>query len=368
MRLDARRYLKFMRSARSGLLFLILLLVSLTLFGCSTKKADTVAEEVVRQVQLTTVSALNIENRTDLASLLEAGEETTVAFEVSGRVLELWGEEGDQVQPGDSLARLEAAEYQVQMAQAEMALNNARITYQQALDVCTRLEQLFAAGAVSQTDLDNAKNGLAMAENGKQTAERSYGLVSGKDLLKAPIQGVVIQTMVTKGQLVGPGTPAYRIGQISKLKVVLPVPDYEIKQWKLNDAVTLTLYGEAREGKVTKIHPATNKGTGTIGVEVAVPNPHGDWHPGQVIQVSRKNGADGGMYVPVQSVINRGEKDPFVFVAVDGRAVKKPVKIGKITGQYLEITSGLAMGEQVVSRGADHLFDGDRIEAGENGI
>lgn len=368
MRCDARRYLKFVKRAGTKLPLFILLLVSLTLFGCSSDKTEPAADEVVRQVQLTPVSALNIENRTDLASLLEAGDETLVAFEVSGRVLELWVEEGDQVQPGDSLARLEAAEYQVQMAQAEMALNNAQITYQQALDACSRVEQLFAAGAVSQTDLDNARNGLAMAENGKQTAERSYGLVSGKDLLKAPIKGVVIETLVSTGQLVGPGTPAYRIGQISELKVVLPVPDYEIKQWKINDAVTLSLYGEAREGRVTKINPATNKGTGTIGVEVTVPNPNHDWHPGQVIQVARKNGLDGGMFVPVQSVINRGEKDPYVFVAVEGRAVKKPVKIGKITGAYLEITSGLAMGEQVVSRGADHLFDGDRIEAGENGI
>jgi len=343
-------------------------MVSLSLSGCSAKKeAQKNTDQVAKQVQLVPVSSLKIENRTDLASLLEAGEETLVAFEVGGRVQELLHEEGDAVESGDRLASLDASEYGVQRAQAETALNNARISYQQSLDAYKRVENLFAAGAVSKTDFDNARDGLAVAENGKQLAERSLALVNGKDWLSAPIKGVVINKLVSKGQLVSAGTAAYRIGQINELKVVLPVPDYEIKQWKIDDTVALTLYGETREGKVTKINPATNSGTGTISVEVKLPNPKHDWHPGQLVQIARKVNGENGMFVPVQSVINRGEKEPYVYVAINEKAIKKPVQIGTISGQYLEITSGLTMGEQVVSRGADRLFDGDRIETGGNG-
>lgn len=318
-------------------------------------------------MQVTPVSTLKTENRTDLASLLEASEETLASFEVGGRVLELLLEEGDIVKLGDHLARLDASEYSVQLAQAETALHNAQIAYQQALDSYKRVETLYAAGAVSKTEFENARDRLAVAENAKQLAERSLDMVDGKDWLKAPIQGVVINKLVSKGQLVSAGTPAYRIGQIDELRVMLPVPDYEIKLWNIGDQVTLTLYGESREGKVTKINPATNTGTGTIGVEVRLSNPKHDWHPGQIAQVSRKFNGQTGLFVPVQSVVNRGEKDPYVFVAVNGKALKKPVKIGSISGQYLEITSGLTMGEQVISRGADRLFDGDRIETGGTG-
>jgi len=344
--------------------FMILLMAGFVLSGCSSKEEVSKTDPVVKQVQLTSVSSLKIQNRTDLASLLEAGEETLVAFEVGGRVLELLREEGDAVDQGTPLARLDATEYGMQQAQAQMVLENAQLTYQQALDALKRVETLYAAGAVSKTEFDNARDGLTLAENGKQLAERSFALVNGKDQLTAPISGVVINKLVTKGQLVGAGTPAYRIGQINELKVVLPVPDYEIKQWNIGDAVTLTLYGESREGKVTRVNPATNKGTGTIGVEVKLPNPKNDWHPGQLVQVSRNIDGQNGMFVPVQSVINRGEKDPYVYVAADGKAVKRSVQIGTISGQYLEITSGLTTGEQVVSRGADRLFDGDKIEAG----
>ncbi len=346
---------------------LILLLAGLSLSGCGSKNTASTTDPKVKQVQLTPVSSLKIENRTDLASLLEAEDETLVAFEMGGRVLELLHEEGDVVEQGDALARLDASEYGIQKAQATMTLNNAQISYQQAMDAYKRAESLFSAEAISKTDFDSARDALALAENGKQLAERSLTMVNGKDQLNAAIQGVVIDKLVSKGQLVAAGTPAYRIGQIDDLKVVLPVPDYEIKQWKIDDAVTLTLYGESREGKVTKINPATNKGTGTIAVEVKLPNPKHDWHPGQMVQVARSIEGQNGMFVPVQSVINRGEKDPYVFVATNGQAVKRAVQIGTISGQYLEITSGLTIGEQIVSRGADRLFDGDPIEAGGNG-
>lgn len=353
----------------SCFVYLLLGLIgSLTLSGCSgNEEAQQSPEQVVKQVQLTPVASLSIENRTDLASLLEASEETLVAFEVGGKVLELLREEGDEVQLGERLASLDSSEYDLQQAQAEIALNNANIAYQQALDSFNRVKSLYEAGAAAEADFENARDRLAVAENGKQLAERSLALASGKDWLKAPVQGVVLNKLVSKGQLVAAGTPAYRLGRINELKVLLPVPDYEIKEWRLGDTLTLTLYGESREGRVTNINPATNKGTGTIGVEVKLPNPKHDWHPGQMVQVSKKSNGEEGMFVPVQSVINRGEKEPYVFVAIDGKAVKKSVQIGTISGQYLEITAGLTMGEQVVSRGADRLFDGDRIETGGSG-
>jgi RND family efflux transporter MFP subunit len=360
---------KLYKLGSSCLIYLfIVLMSSLTLSGCTgEKEVQNNTDQVVKQVQLTPVASLKIENRTDLASLLEAGEETLAAFEVGGRVLELLHEEGDEVLLGDRLARLDASDYGVQQAQMEIALNNAYIAYQQALDSFNRVKSLYEAGVVAKSEFDNARDGLSVAENGKQLAERSLALVNGKDWLNAPIKGVVINKLVSTGQQVTAGTPAYRIGQINELKVLLPVPDYELKNWQIDDVLTLTLYGESRQGKVTNIKPATNKGTGTIGVEVKLPNPKHDWHPGQMVQVSKKSNGENGMFVPVPSVINRGEKEPYVYVAVNGKAVKKPVQIGAISGQYLEIASGLTMGEQVVSRGADRLFDGDRIETGGNG-
>jgi RND family efflux transporter MFP subunit len=347
--------------------WLLLVMVILLASGCGSKEKAKDSTKESKFVQLTTVSSQSVENRTDLASLLEPSEETMAAFEVGGRVTGLFYEEGNKVEAGSQLARLDASEYGIQQAQSDVTLNNAQVTYEQALDTYTRVKSLYEAGGASKADFEQARDALTIAENGRQLAQRSYALANGKDGLNAPIKGVVLNKLVSVGQLVSPGTAVYRIGQIDELKVLLPVPDYEIKQWKIDDAVNLTLYGESREGRVTRINPATNKGTGTVGVEVRIANPLHDWLPGQIAQVSRKQNGEKAAFVPVQSVLNRGEKNPYVYVAVDGKAIKRPVVIGRISGQYLEITSGLNIGEQVVSRGADRLFDGDLIQIGGSG-
>jgi RND family efflux transporter MFP subunit len=346
---------------------LFVLMVMSLIGGCGSKEKAIDSAKESKFVQLAQVSSLSIENRTDLASLLEPSEETLAAFEVGGRVMELFFEEGNPVGVGARLARLDASEYGIQHAQSKVAVDNAQVAYEQALDFYTRVKSLYEAGGASKSDFEKARDGLTMTENERQLAQQSYDLVNGKDWLSAPIKGVVLNKLVSVGQLVSPGTPAYRIGQIDELKILLPVPDYEIKQWKTDDIVTLTLYGESREGKVTKVHPTTNKGTGTVGVEVRIANPQHDWLPGQMVQVSRKLNGEKATFVPVQSVLNRGEKNPYVYVAIDGKAIKRPVVIGRISGQYLEISSGLNLGEQVVSRGADRLFNGDLIQIGGNG-
>lgn len=346
---------------------LLLMAAVLMLSGCGNNSTAKDTAKEGKFIEIIAVSSQNIESRTDLASLLEPGEETLAAFEVGGRVTELQFEEGNQVGLGARLARLDASEYGIQQAQTNVAVNNAQVAYEQASDFYIRVKSLYEAGGASKSDFEKARDGLTMAENGRQLAQHSLALVNGKDVLNAPIKGVVLNKLVSVGQLVSPGTPAYRIGQIDELKVLLPVPDYEIKQWKVDDIVTLTLYGESREGKVTKVHPTTNKGTGTVGVEVRTANSNHDWLPGQMVQVSRNLNGEKATFVPVQSVLNRGEKTPYVYVAVDGKAIKRPVVIGRISGQYLEISSGLKIGEQVVSRGADRLFDGDLIQTGGSG-
>lgn len=353
----------------------------------------------------------------ELSGTLAPVEEATVSFEVAGRITELLKEEGDRLEAGDELARLDASDYQLQLAragagvvqadasldkvnngarqqeilQAQAALDKATIAYQRALDDFRRTEQLYKESAVSRLEYDNAHSRLQLAEKDMIAAKQALSLVTegarpedrkqtqsaydmavisqkqaelalAKTRLRSPISGTVIAKLASPGQLVSPGTPVYRVGNVDSLKVLLPVPDREIHQWKTGDTVTLTLYGSTREGKVTNIFPAANQSTGTISVEVTVPNPNHDWFAGQVVKASRELVGKEGLFVPVGAVISRGEEQPYVFVAADGKAVKTPVTIGEIINNRVEILSGLKEGDEIVTKGVDRLFDGDPIE------
>ncbi|WCK55589.1 efflux RND transporter periplasmic adaptor subunit [Aneurinibacillus sp. Ricciae_BoGa-3] len=294
-------------------------------------------------------------------------------------------------------------------AQAKLALDRANDAYLKADSDRKRAEALYRQGALSQKDYDDAVYKTSNAQKDLENARAAYSLVmegtrpekrraiqaalvqaqaaqqqaqTGRDqavlsseqaqltlaktTLTSKIAGVIVDKQASVGQLITPGTPVYRIASIDPLKVLLPVPDSEIDNWHIGDAVTLTLYGKSRSAKVSKIYPSTNSSTGTINVEVHIPNPAGDWYAGQVVFAERKLKETKGIFLPVEAVISTGSH-PYVFINNKGKAVQTPVTIGTLVNNKLEITSGLYDGASVVTKGADRLFNGDAIDARSSG-
>ena len=173
--------------------------------------------------------------------------------------------------------------------------------------------------------------------------------------------GVVLNKLVSNGDYVSPGTPVLTIGDTSQLKVLLPVPDSEIKEWKVGDEVSVTLYDEVKTGKVNIIYPETNDGTGTVSVEVVIPNTNSEWLPGQIVKANRIESDNKGILIPIEAVISNGVK-PYVFKNENGVAVKTEVETGDMVNNKIHIISGLVEGDEVVVSGGTLLLDGDPLK------
>jgi len=386
--------------------------------ACSEKEQAQAPATEVKQVVMETVKQEQATFVSELTGTLQPLEEAVVSFEVGGRVVELNRNEGDSVKAGDVLARVNAQDYSLQVAssnavvqqtaaalskvnngareqevtQARLAIEKATAAYRKVQDDFKRIEKLYEEKAISKSEYENAQNGLTMAEKDLQNAQQAFSLITqgaraeDKDLsrasynqavvakemaattlakaqLRAPISGTILAKLSSTGTLVSPGTPVYQVGNIDTLKVVLAVPDHEISAWKEGETVSLELYGQKRDAKVVKIFPATNQSTGTIGVEVQLPNPRHDWFAGQVVKATKTLKGQEGIYVPIESVLSREQSEAHVFVNAGGKAVKTAVTIGQLTTDRLEIKSGLKAGDELIVKGADRLFDGDPIEA-----
>ncbi|WP_411345475.1 efflux RND transporter periplasmic adaptor subunit [Paenibacillus sp. WLX1005] len=313
-------------------------------------------------------------------------------------------------------------------AQAQNAVNKAQIAYDQAKTAATRAQTLFDNGLLTQqeneqaqTALDNADSGLKdaqeqlsltlagakdsdrasaaaavkqaqvgienaqasvaqanaaveQAQAGVEQAQASYDqAVISRDTaqlnltrgnLQSPASGTILTKTLSAGQTVSAGTEVFTIGEINRLKVLLPVPDSEISQWKVGQQVSISLYDDVRTGKVSKLYPQTNENTGSISVEVAISNSNQDWKPGQVVSASRQASSQSGILVPVEAVVSSGS-EPYVFKAVNGKAVQTTVKLGNLYNNSYEVTSGLKVGDKVVTRGADRLFNGDELKVSD---
>ena len=287
--------------------------------------------------------------------------------------------------------------------QAKLNVDRAEEVYKNATTDYERMKKLFEAGAISAQALEGAKLNYINAGNCYESAKLAYSLMEegirpekekqikagvnqahagllnaqvskeqaqlalSKTSLKAPFSGVITAKLASAGQLVGPGAPVYKLSQIDTLKVLLPVPDYQIAEWEKGKEVTVELYGEKKQGKVINVFPSTNQNTGTISVEVEVPNQDHKWFPGQVVKAEAKLKEQLGLFVPIEAVISTGtNNNPYVFLLQDGKAVKTEVAVGKLFENKLEITSGLSEQDQVITKGADRLFDGDPVTARQN--
>ncbi|MGG1659080.1 efflux RND transporter periplasmic adaptor subunit [Brevibacillus sp. NRS-1366] len=395
-------------------------LASVMLLGSCSPAApkDTEAGEPAgKRVVVTQAKEDSMIQTSKWSGVLVPGEETLASFETSGRIISLAVEEGDHVTLGSLLASVddrdltlqaESAVASMQQAEAQLAqvTNGARdeeiIQAQNALDKSKvsldkanmdlqRSEELFRQGALSKNDLESVQNRSALAQKDWENAQQAYALIKNgprqevkqqmaglyqqavvgqqraalsqsKANLIAPITGVVLEKMTAVGQLASAGSAVYRIGNVDELLVNLSIPDREVGLWKKGDQIKVSLYGQERVGEVVKVLPAVSQQSGTVSVEVQIPNPKRDWLVGQVVTAIHEHTGPKGILVPVEAVLSKGEKQPFVFVARENRAVKVPVTLGTIANNRLQIQSGLSLGELVITKGADQLFDGDALD------
>jgi multidrug efflux pump subunit AcrA (membrane-fusion protein) len=409
---------------KHGLAVLTLTALAISVIpGCeSGKEALSVATADVKTVESIVIKKQSISHVSELSGTLEARDVTPLSFEVTGRILQLKKDEGSEVQKGEVLGQLEDADYilgiqkaDAAIAQAQAALeklNNgaraeeieqarvqvekAQINRQRAKDDLNKLKNLYESGAVSKDTYDKAVLNDQVAEQDWKAAQINLDLLLQgarkedkdqtstivqqnilqkeqaelalqKTRLVSPISGTIISKMAVDGQLVNPGTPIYQIGNTRELKVVLPVPDREITSWAVGDKVTLELYGTRREGRVQKIEPSTNSGTGTIGVEVTVDNSDKKWVVGQVVKATHQVQATEGIFVPVEAVIRTGGANPYVFIVKNNKAMKQEVSVGRLIRNLLEIKKGLNEGDRIVTKGADRLLNGDTIQVVKGG-
>lgn len=272
------------------------------------------------------------------------------------------------------VSQKEYDDIQLQLTNAQKDVVNAQQTFSMIEEGPTVEQRKQGALGVEEARAGKtqANAGVTQAQAAKQQAQAVYEqalvakeqaqLTLSKTQLKSPLAGVVMDKIVSVGQRVGPGETVYKLGQINQLKVLLPVPDRDIKNWKIGDEVTVYLYEKEKTAKVTMIYPQTNTSTGTISVEVVIPNSKLDWVPGQIIKASRVTTDNEGILVPIEAVISNGS-DPYVFKVIKGKAVKTSVEIGDLVDNKIHIISGLKEDEPIVVRGAELLLDGDPVDA-----
>lgn len=314
--------------------------------------------EVAVPVEVALVSRRAMSASYGATASLEAAGEAQVVSLTSGVLLKLLAEEGDVVQAGQVLARLDPDRKGLALAQSQAQLKKLESEY-------SRSKELFAKQLVSADAHEKIRSELDVQRAAVDITklELSYTTIT------APISGVVAQRMVKVGNLIQPNAPMFKIVDTSRLEAVLNVPERELDTLRAGLPVTMrvdALPGRSFNGKVGRVSPVVDAGSGTFRV-TAIFEGIGQLKPGMFGRVDivfdqRPN----ALTIPRDALLE-GDGEASVFAVRDGKAVRVPVQVGFITGSYAEIRAGLAEGDGVVTVGKVTLRDGATVEVVNGG-
>ncbi|WP_242395335.1 efflux RND transporter periplasmic adaptor subunit [Anaeromyxobacter oryzisoli] len=283
--------------------------------------------------------------------------------------------EGDRVRRGDVLARLRDAEYQDKARQATGQVVALRAAAEKARLDYERATRLMATQSITRPELEGAKaqRDATAAQLGAAEAGLSEARVAVQDTaLTSPLDGDVVKKNVEPGAFVGPGTPAFVVADVSRVKVVLGLPDVALQAVAVGQPVAVTtdaLPGRRFTARVSRVAAAADPSTRNFDVEVEIQNPDRLWRPGMIASVELTGAPhDPTPRLPLSAFVQApGGPDRFGVMVVEGdaaaaRARLRPVELGEVVGNRVAVTRGLAAGERVITTGASIVADGERVE------
>ena len=285
--------------------------------------------------------------------------------------------EGDRVRRGDVVARIRDAEYRDKADQATGQAAAARATAEKARLDFERARRLFATQSITKPEMEaaTAHYDATKAQLVAAQAALSEARVGVRDTaLVAPVDAEVLKKNAEPGAFMGPGMPAFVLGDVRSIKVVLGLPDVALQAVELGQPVTVTtdaLPGRAFTAKVSRIASAADPATRNFDVEVEIPNADRLWRPGMIASVELSSPARrtaAAPLLPLAAFVQAaGAADSFGVMGVEGsdsaaRARRRPVELGGIVGNRVEVTRGLAAGERVITTGASIVTDGEPVE------
>jgi len=330
----------------------VLLLIVGIAVGCKGKKNVSEQTNAI-PVEVTVATASPIERVIELSGTIDPMAKSNLGSQISGRVDKIYVKEGDHVTEGQLLVQMNDA----QLTQAKVQYELADLNYK-------RLLALSREGAVSQQQLDQAKTAY-------EAAKSSYELLLTNTQLRAPFSGVVTAKLLNEGEIFAlfpgaAGSPAIlTLMNISTVKIMVNVPEKDVPRVKLGQRAVIrvdTYPGKLFEGKVTRIDPALNPVTHTFLVEIRVPNPRSELRPGMYAKVNLFVGKSSGILLPIDAVIRvPGSNIQYVYTVEGALARRREVTTGQIVGSTVEVTSGIKVGDEVVTVGQTRLKDGSHV-------
>lgn len=343
---------------------LIIIAIILVVFGLIAWKLASNKKHINQQKEVKTTDAriaVTVEaaqmretsNQLELVGMTEPDKQVVVASEIAGEIVQINYELGDLVSKGSVLAKVDDT-------YKRLAYENAQLTFKKNKEDYEHYQAMRKGDAVSENQLRDTKiayeNAAIQLENAKKQWDDTK--------IVAPFGGVITSKNTELGAYVNVGNSIYAMANIDKLKVVLAVSESNVYQLKKGQAVSVSanVYpGVTYKGSISSISPQGSNAH-TYPVEIIIANnSKSPLKAGTYVNIHVDMGKTRKALMISRDAIVSSVKEPSVYV-LNGEIVNLVrINTGNDYQSYLEVTSGIKEGDQVVTNGQINLMDGAQV-------
>ncbi|MBI2731481.1 MAG: efflux RND transporter periplasmic adaptor subunit [Sphingobacteriales bacterium] len=341
-------------------------------------KADpAAAAKTAKLVEVLTVANQKFEHFIELQGKIDADNISYVSPRGQpGLVKALFIKKGDAVKKGQLLIKLDDAIIRQNIAAAKQGLEQIKTQLAFAKNLYQRQKNLWDQNIGTEVQVISAKNNVDALEAQLKTAEenvKAAGEQWATTNIYADVNGIADQVNVRVGETFtgfSGNQPQIQIVNTSSLKIVADIPETYLAKVKTGNPVEAFIpdvNNKLIKAKVSVISQAINANSRGFIMEAKIPA-DAQLKPNMVAQVKIQDYASQSAIVIPLTTIQTDEKGKFVFVLTkeNNKTVsrKKPIIIGEIYGDMVEVKAGLAAGDQVIVKGYQSLYDGQSIITG----
>ena len=305
---------------------------------------DTTAIEEVKKVSAITINEEVFEHYFEIQGSVKADKNVIVVPEVGGLISEISVHEGEQILKGSIIARINSDVVSSNMKELEEQRDLAKYMYD-------KQQTLYDKGVGTELALKQTEGQFRTLE---QTI-KSLQTQQGKFVVRAPFDGYVEQVFPVQGEMAGPASPIIRLIALDKMSVKADISESYLRGINMNSAAQLRFPSLGLDPiiglKLKRIGKFVNPVNRTITVEIDVPNKAEGIVPNLMSVLRIRDYVDSTALAVPTSVIRKDIEIPSVYIIKNGKAIRTEVVLGRSSGDYTVIESGISNGDKLVEKG-----------------
>ncbi|MES2623901.1 MAG: efflux RND transporter periplasmic adaptor subunit [Pseudomonadota bacterium] len=304
-----------------------------------------------------------------LNGTINAWQEVVIAPEVGGyRVEEVLVDVGDYVEAGQELVRLSGSLLQADYSAKRATLKQLQAEHINAQLALDRAKTIAEKSLLSKSDLDRLNSEALSAEARREGAIADLEAAQMRldyTRVVSPDAGVISSRTITVGQLAQAGTEMLRLLRQNRVEWRGEVPESSLPSLRVGQVVTVTsVDGREHQGTIRVVSPTVDTNTHNGLVYVDVPTDEA-LRPGMFARGKIEFTASSAQLIPLTSLVSSDGYNYVFVVGADRHVRRQMIETGVIQGNSIEVIKGLQTGDNIVTKGAGFLKDGDLVNVVE---